>query len=206
MQVEFKSIAKRFDREWIIKDFSFTFESGNCYGIQGRNGAGKSTLLKMLAGHLSPSRGRLSFRLREKNLASSEVYPHLSYVAPYVDIIEEMSLLEALKFHFQFKPILPQFTVEELPQVLGLSLQKQRRINAYSSGMKQRVLLGLALFSNTPLLLLDEPTTTLDEQGQEWFQTQLDKCKKDRLVIIASNVKEDLIQCTRVINMRKVED
>jgi len=206
MQVEFEKVAKRYDREWIIRDFSYEFEADKCYGIQGRNGSGKSTLLRMLAGHLSPSRGRLSFRLRGKNLASSEVFPHLSYVAPYIDIIEEMNLSEALKFHFQFKPLLPQIKLAELPQVLGLSLQKQRRINTYSSGMKQRVLLGLALFSNTPLLLLDEPTTTLDKEGQAWFQEHLNNCKKDRLVVIASNVEEDLIQCTNVISMGKIED
>ncbi|MEL6143397.1 MAG: ATP-binding cassette domain-containing protein, partial [Bacteroidota bacterium] len=103
MRVELEGVAKRFDREWIIQDFSYTFKTGLCYGIEGRNGAGKSTLLRMIAGHLSPSRGRITFWLQDKKIASSEVYPHLSYVAPYIDVIEELSLVEALKFHFQFK-------------------------------------------------------------------------------------------------------
>ncbi|MEL6274837.1 MAG: ABC transporter ATP-binding protein [Bacteroidota bacterium] len=205
MRVELEGVAKRFDREWIIQDFSYTFKTGLCYGIEGRNGAGKSTLLRMIAGHLSPSRGRITFWLQDKKIASSEVYPHLSYVAPYIDVIEELSLVEALKFHFQFKPILPGFTVGELPQVLGLRFQQQRRINTYSSGMKQRVVLGLALFSNTPLLLLDEPTTTLDKEGQAWFQEQLTACKKNRLVVIATNVKEDLQQCETIISVGKNE-
>lgn len=201
--MELEKVSKRFDREWIIRDFDQTFEAGKCYGISGRNGSGKSTLLRLISGQLSPSRGRVHFQAAEKSLDAADVYPQLSMVGPYMDTIEELTLEEALRFHFQFKPLIPGLVLSELPQVLNLVSAQQRYINTYSSGMKQRVKLGLALFSNTPLVLLDEPTITLDQEGQNWFQTQLQKFKAKRLIIIASNVSEDLAQCEALITSWK---
>lgn len=201
LAIQLEKVAKRYDREWVIRDFSHELISGKCYGISGRNGAGKSTLLRLISGHLSPTRGRVSFSQSGKVLKSSDVYPLISYVGPYIDLIEELTLVEAIDFHFKFKTLRPGLTKEGLPQEQGLERWKQRPIKTYSSGMKQRVLLGLALFSDTPLLLLDEPTTTLDRSAQQWFQEKLAQHKTGRLVIIATNVEDDLAQCEEVIRI-----
>jgi ABC-type multidrug transport system ATPase subunit len=199
--VKLEKVAKRYDREWIIRDFNQELVAGMCYGISGRNGAGKSTLLRLMSGHLSPTRGRISFTRNGKAMKPAEVYPLLSYVGPYMDVIEELTLEEAIDFHFRFKRLRPGLSKAELPQEQGLDRWKQRPIKTYSSGMKQRVLLGLALFSDTPLLLLDEPTTTLDTAAQAWFQEKLAQHKTGRLVVIATNVKDDLAQCQEVIRI-----
>lgn len=199
LSVKLEKVAKRYDREWIIRDFSQELTSGKCYGISGRNGAGKSTLLRIISGHLSPTRGRVSFTSNGAALGSADVFPLISYVGPYIDLIEELTLEEAIDFHFQFKKLRPGLDKRELPQEQGLDRWKQRPIKTYSSGMKQRVMLGLALFSDTPLLLLDEPTTTLDTTAQAWFQEKLAQHKAGRLVVIATNVEEDLQQCEEVI-------
>lgn len=201
LTVQLEKVAKRYDREWIIRDFNQELETGKCYGISGRNGSGKSTLLRLMSGHLSPTRGRVTFSSDGEILKPADIYPLISYVGPYIDVIEELTLEEMIDFHFRFKPLRPGLSLSGLPQEQGLERWKQRPIKTYSSGMKQRVLLGLALFSDTPMLLLDEPTTTLDTTAQEWFQEKLADHKAGRLVVIATNVEEDLAQCEEVIRI-----
>ncbi len=204
MRIELEKLSKRYDREWIIRSFSYVFESGNCYGVNGRNGAGKSTLLRILSGHLTPSRGRIGFLQDGQNIAIEKLYPHLSLVGPYIDLIEELTLSELIDFHFQFKKLRPGIKKASLPDLFELSKYKKLKLNQFSSGMKQRVALGLALFADTELLLLDEPTTTLDQEARGWFQQHLAQQMAGRLVVIATNVEEDLQHCTHFIDMADV--
>ncbi len=199
--VELNGLSKRYDRDWVIREVSFRFESGHIYGITGRNGAGKSTLVRMIAGHLSPSRGKINYTFGEKSLNAAQIPPLLSYVGPYIDTIEEFTLNEALRFHFSFKPLRPGLSLETLPDRLGLSRAALQTVSSFSSGMKQRLLLGLAIYSHTPLLLLDEPTTTLDLPAQQWFQEQLAQHSNQRLIIIATNVESDLQACTQYLTL-----
>ncbi|MEM7571466.1 MAG: ATP-binding cassette domain-containing protein [Bacteroidota bacterium] len=201
LSIQLERVYKRFDREWIIKDFSYHFQTGAPYGIWGPNGSGKSTLLRLISGHLSASRGRIEFRFNQQNLAASSLYPYLSICAPYIDPIEELSLTEAIQFHFRFKKLRAGLDLSVLPQVFQLDGHQQRRIASFSSGMRQRVQLGLAICSDTPLLLLDEPSVTLDENGRDWLQSLLRQQRDDRLVIIASNERSDLAQCGTIIEI-----
>lgn len=205
MKIQLEKLSKRYDREWIVKQFTYDFVAGNTYGISGRNGAGKSTLLRILAGHLSASRGRISFYHQDQPLAAEAVYPLLSYVGPYVELIEEFTLDELIRFHFNFKPLRAGLALKDLPAKMELSKARKRPLNQYSSGMKQRVMLGLALYADTPLLLLDEPTITLDKEGRQWFHQQLAEQTDDgRLIVIATNMAEDLAPCNQLIDMGMV--
>ncbi|MEL7376655.1 MAG: ATP-binding cassette domain-containing protein [Bacteroidota bacterium] len=201
MDIECRQVSKRFDREWIIANFSHHFKSGRVYGISGPNGSGKSTLLRLLAGHLTPGRGQLQFTHQQKKIPASKVYPYLSICGPYIELIEELKLTEAINFHFRFKTRLADFSLSGLPQVFQLHGHENRLISSFSSGMRQRLQLGLALTSNTPLAILDEPTVTLDTNGKQWYQDLLSQCKKKRLVIIASNEMSDLQQCDEIVEL-----
>lgn len=202
MNIVLEGISKRYDREWILHSVDLELKTGNCYGISGRNGSGKSTLLRILSGHLSPSRGRVVFSDdRGQKLEAPEIYEQLSFVGPYIDLIEELSLDEAIRFHFQFKQLRPGIELEEIVRLMELTPHRRRPLRQFSSGMKQRVLLGLAFYSATNLLLLDEPTTTLDEIGKQWYQEQLRAHREGRLVVIASNLEEDLQQCQQLLDV-----
>ena len=201
LSIQLERVYKRFDREWIVKDFSYQFESGTVYGIWGPNGSGKSTLLRLISGHLSASRGRISFQINDQSIPASALYPYLSICAPYIDPIEELSLTEAIDFHFRFKKLRAGLELSALPQVFQLDGHQRRRISSFSSGMRQRVQLGLAICSDTPLLLRDEPSVTLDENGKAWAQELLKAQRKDRLVVIASNERSDLAQCQTIIEI-----
>ena len=201
LSLELTGVSKRFGRHWIIRDFSDSFTSNSQIGIRGRNGSGKSTLLRILCGQLTPSRGQVNFILQGEKLHVRNIYQYVSWTGPYIETVEELTIAEFLKFHFSLKPLLSDLTVTDIPVLLELDHVRNRKLSDCSSGMRQRVLLGSALYADTPLLLLDEPTVTLDEQSVSWFHNQLAASCKNRLVIIASNDEHDLKGCERVLQL-----
>jgi len=201
MKIELQGVGKRYRTEWILRRVELSLEAGRRYAITGPNGSGKSTLLKMLSGHLTPSKGKIRFYQGGKQLPVDQVYPHLSYAAPYIELIEEFTLWEALQFHQRFKPLMSGLDAEALYQRLNFHKARHKPISNFSSGMKQRLKLILAICSDTPLLLLDEPTTNLDAEGIQWYRQLIDEYTTGRLLLIASNVAVDFDFCEEQIDI-----
>ena len=210
MKVSLTDAGKRFNREWVFRHLTFTFEEAQSYAIVGPNGSGKSTLLQVLSGSMQLSEGKgewsmVNARLNESfgqgELPAEKVYSHVSICAPYVEVVEEMTLKEFLSFHQGFKPFLPGFTVEKIISVLDLKHAADKQIRFYSSGMKQRVKLAQAIFSDVPLVLLDEPCTNFDGAGIALYhQLMKDHCK-NRLLIVSSNDEVEYGFCGEKINI-----
>lgn len=201
MKIELKNVAKRYRLEWILRNVSLTFESGHQYAITGPNGSGKSTLLKLLSGHLSPSKGERFFSEAGKVLDIDRVYQHLCYAAPYLELIEEFTLKEAIDFHQRFKPFRNGLNTPQMIDLLGFKRSKNKFVRNFSSGMKQRLKLALAICTESSILLLDEPTTNLDQEGCAWYHQLIRDFTGQRLVVIASNVADDLKFCESEINI-----
>lgn len=201
MNITLKNLGKRYRLEWVFRGMDYRFEAGGRYAILGSNGSGKSTLMKVLSGHLSPSKGIASFDIQGKKILAEDVYKQISYAAPYIDLIEELSLEEAIAFHSKIKPLLPGLTPSHIFELLSLTRAKRKEIRHFSSGMKQRLKLALAVCSNTPLLLLDEPSTNLDQQGIEWYKGLVNEFAASRLTIIASNDPHDVAFCTEHLSV-----
>ena len=195
MTIDLKNAGKRYRLDWIFRGIDYTFSAGERYAILGPNGSGKSTLLKVLSGHLTPSKGKVSFQNNGKDIDPDVVYRYISYAAPYIELIEEFTLEEALKFHAGLKPLLPGFTPAKLYELLALPRSRTKEIRFFSSGMKQRVKLALAVCTDTPVLLLDEPATNLDVQGVAWYKNLIADYAAARLVVIASNDPHDADFC-----------
>lgn len=185
--ISVEKIGKRFNREWIFRNFTFTFESGNVYAITGPNGSGKSTLLQVLWGQTPQSAGNLNYAKDGNPISMENVYKHLSIAAPYMDLIEEFTLEEQIRFHFSMKKALNNLSPAKLMDIMALSHAKDKYIGNFSSGMKQRLKLGLAFFTESDILFLDEPGTNLDKQAFTWYLDHLHQVSGERLVIIASN-------------------
>ncbi|QHL88885.1 ATP-binding cassette domain-containing protein [Nibribacter ruber] len=194
MQIKLTSVGKRYNYEWIFRNLSYEFVSGKAYAILGHNGSGKSTLLSLLSGFQLLSEGEIAYSIGGKPLLVEQVYHHLSLAAPYQDLLEELTLEEMIQFHTRFKG-LRSITAQQLPDVLQLQKAKHKLVRDFSSGMRQRLKLGLAIYSDTPFLLLDEPTTNLDQAGVAWYLEHLAQNRKDRLVIIGSNVPHEYNFC-----------
>ena len=202
MDIILDNVAKRYRFEWIFRNINFEFNSGSSYAIVGPNGAGKSTFLKILSGHLSPTKGKIDFVKNGAAIDKDYVYRQVSYAAPYIDLIEELTLVEAIDFHRKFKPFLNDLQPKDLEEMLRFSKSSHKEVKYFSSGMKQRLKLVLALCSDTDILLLDEPTTNLDKQGIGWYLDLIDQFRQDRLLIIASNIEADYSFCEKQLNIQ----
>lgn len=198
--LQLENLGKRFNRHWIFRHLNYTFQSGIAYAITGANGSGKSTLLQVLSGAVTLSEGSVKLTIdwsqRATNIIAPEKhYQQLSVAAPYLEVIEEMTLTEFLEFHFRFKPMRPGFTIPKIIELVQLKTAANRQIRHYSSGMKQRVKLAQAIFSDVPIILLDEPLTNLDTKGEELYNQLVENFCKDRLLIICSNNEAEMHFC-----------
>lgn len=187
MKINLSQAGKRFNREWIFRNTTLEFEGNTAYAITGPNGSGKSTLLQCLAGMMQLSEGKIDYTIDGRQLANEQAYKQISFCAPYVELIEEMTLLEFFNFHSQFKNFLPGISLQKIIERLELQAAAKKQMRYYSSGMKQRVRLAQAIFSDTPVLLLDEPCSNFDLQGIELYHSLINEYCKNRLVIVSSN-------------------
>ncbi|TMI94066.1 MAG: ATP-binding cassette domain-containing protein [Bacteroidetes bacterium] len=201
MKVSLTDAGKRFNRDWIFRHLTYTFEEGNSYAIVGPNGSGKSTLLQVLSGAMQASEGTCEWSIRNRQLPNDEVYNHVSICAPYLEVVEEMTIKEFLGFHHHFKPFLASLSIDCIIASVGLSEAVRKQIRYYSSGMKQRVKLAQAFFSDTPILLLDEPCTNLDVTGIELYHKLIEDYCVNRLVIVSSNDEIEYKFCRKRINV-----
>lgn len=188
MKISLDQVSKRFQRHRIFKDVSHTFVSPGAYALLGPNGSGKSTLLRIIAGMQSPSAGKVIYEQDNgTEIKTSDIFSYVSFCAPGQELVEEFTLREFLDFHFSFKRPLDGHTTSGIIELSGLSAAADKPIYDYSSGMKQRVKLLQAIFSDTPILMLDEPCSNLDEKGVNQYREWMDRYAAGRLVFVASN-------------------
>ncbi|MDX5345650.1 MAG: ABC transporter ATP-binding protein [Hymenobacteraceae bacterium] len=195
MQINLSNLGKRYNFEWIFRNLSYEFSSGSSYAILGHNGSGKSTLLNIISGHHLSSEGTLTYSLQNKPLPAEKLYQYLSITAPHLELVEELTLQEMLQFHIKFKPLRHNLSTQQLLDRMNLTKARDKHVKDFSSGMKQRLKLALAIYADTPLLLLDEPTTNLDEEGVAWYRQHLFENMESRLVIVGSNILHEYDFC-----------
>ena len=191
MRITAKNLSKRFNREWIFKNLNYQFTSPATYAIIGPNGSGKSTLLQVLWGQMMPSEGSVVYEMNEKEIAQPDFFKHAAIAAPYMDLIDEFTLGEMVKFHFSFKEIWDNKSTEEVIERTGLGHARHKTISNFSSGMRQRLKLGLAFNSRCHALFLDEPTTNLDIKAIDWYNENLAMVPDETVVFIASNQEHE---------------
>lgn len=204
MKISLDSVQKKFARQYIFKNVSLTFETANSYALLGANGSGKSTLLRIIGGMQNPSKGIIRYSdYHDRAIGRENIFRYVSYCAPGMELIEEMTLQEFLLFHFRFKPILKTLSVEKIISITGLEKAKNKLLNDFSSGMKQRVKLAQAIFADTPVLLLDEPCSNLDTGGIRQYHNWIEEFSRDRLLIVASNEEREYSFCLHHIHVEQ---
>jgi len=201
MKISLTDAGKRFNRDWIFRHLTYEFSAGQSYAIIGPNGSGKSTLLQVLSGGMQLNEGNGQWVMNNKQLASEHIYNSISICAPYLEVVEEMTLTEFLNFHSVFKPFLSSITSEKIISILGLENAVNKQIRNYSSGMKQRVKLAQAIFSDVPIVLLDEPCTNLDLTGIQLYHDLINEHCKNRMVVVSSNDEVEYGFCKERLNV-----
>ena len=205
MKISLTDAGKRFNRDWIFRHFTYSFESGQSYAIIGPNGSGKSTLLQALSGNMLLSEGKINYEARSLTYDNDEVYQRISICAPYLELVEEMTLVEFFDFHTGFKPFLEKISTKQVIGRLGLDAAANKQIRYYSSGMKQRVKLAQAIFSDVDTILLDEPCTNLDAAGIELYHSLVKEHCSNRLIIVSSNDETEFSFCRHRITMTDIK-
>ncbi len=200
--IDLKNISKRYNKQWIFKDISFTFNGPAAYVIKGQNGSGKTTLLQLISGNLQQSKGEISYNINGENIFIEDVFNYVSYASPYIELYEEYTLIETINFQASFKPFKNNLSTQEIITILNLENAQDKTLKQFSTGMKQRVKLALAILCDAPILLLDEPTSNLDKNIIKWYQQLIKDYTKDKLVIVCSNDnQEEYYFCTQEINI-----
>lgn len=206
MNFELINIGKRYNYEWIFREVNYEFTSENNYVILGANGSGKSTLLQIIAGNFISSEGIIKYRSQKSEVRSGtqdsglktqdliipeeEIFKHISFASPYLELFDEFTLIESIEFQAQFKPFFKGLTTKQIIELTQLEKSQDKQLKYYSSGMKQRVRLALAILCDTPLLLLDEPASNLDKKSIDWYQNLVAQYSNNRLIIVCSNEQE----------------
>ena len=195
MRITLDQTGKRFNYDWIFRRVNTSFEAGQRYAILGPNGSGKSTLLQVISGHLLHNEGTVSYHYSDSSLAPDQFFQYCAIAAPYLELIEEFTLAESIDFHLQFKQFIPGVTPQKAAEAVGLQSSMRKQVKHFSSGMKQRLKLALAIFSDVPVLLLDEPCTNLDAAGVKLYQELITTYAKDRMIIVSSNDEQEYFMC-----------
>lgn len=205
MKITLIDAGKRFNRDWIFRHLEYEFLPRQHYAIIGPNGSGKSTLLQVVAGAIAISEGSAAYvhYPSGETIQPDHAYRYLSLSAPYLELVEEMTAAEFLQFHGSFKPFLPGLTTGAMLAEVGLGGAVDKQIRFFSSGMKQRLKLAQALFSDTAVLLLDEPCTNLDSEGISLYQRLIGEYGGHRLVVVSSNDPQEYDFCRERINITK---
>jgi ABC-type multidrug transport system ATPase subunit len=201
MLITLQNISKKFNNQWIFRSVDMQLFDGNAYAITGSNGSGKSTLLSVLSGYLSPTLGKILYEHKGKPINVEDIFKHISIAAPYLELIEEYTLSELIDFHFSFTSFISGENKESLISFINLQQARDKQIRFFSSGMKQRVKLGLALFSDKPILLLDEPTVNLDNEGIHWYQKSVQMYALGKLLVICSNQPHEYMFVDNIFKM-----
>jgi len=194
--------GKKFQRQWVFRNLKLEVNGPEKIAITGSNGSGKSTLLQIISGFQSLSEGTIQFSKNSVSIPAEQWYNQVAYASPYLDLPEEYNIEELLSFYAVFKPFLKDLNHHQIIEIIQLSSGNNKAIKFFSSGMKQRLKLGIAILSDVPVILLDEPLSNLDKEGHIWYQQILSQYSQNKTVIICSNhVEDEIIFCERKINI-----
>ena len=191
MRIILEGAGKKYNKEWIFKGINKSISTGLPLAVIGPNGSGKSTLMLIISGWTLPSSGSVSYYQEENPIPPEEFYKSIDFIAPYTELVEELTLAEFLKFHFSFKSLKEGMNIKEVITKSRLEGNEEKFIKHFSSGMKQRLKLSLGIYSSSPILLLDEPTTNLDKENKKWYYEEIMAILENKAVIIASNTAEE---------------
>jgi heme exporter protein A len=194
------SVKKTFGRRLIFSGINFVLNNNGIFGIGGANGSGKSTLAKIISGLISPSGGRVIHKYDSKEIMPEKLHNHIGFVSPYLVLYDEFTAAENFHFISKIRGIpLDKNKADDLLKQFLLFNRKDDPVKTYSSGMKQRLKFIFALMHSPDLIVLDEPTSNLDEEGKQSVYNLIRQESENKIVIIASNEERDLQLCSEKI-------
>ncbi len=192
IKLEVQNLAKRFGPRKVFSDINFSLETGQSIAIVGPNGSGKSTLLKLLIGFNYPTKGKVIFSENGRTLEFDAYRRRLALVSPYLALYGSLTAHENLRFFAKVNgDNVTDDQIEKTLSSIGLAGRGDDFVAAYSSGMLQRLKYAVAMLKNPDILMVDEPTSNLDDAGKKIISDLIDARRRESIIIIATNEKED---------------
>ncbi len=202
IRISLETIGKRHQHLWTFRGIDYVFEEKTRTAITGFNGSGKSTLLQIISGYQQASEGKITYNYNSKEVASEKLFNLLSIGAPYIDLPEELSIAELIYYFTPFKEFQSGISIPAFLEISQLAHAREKSIKQFSSGMKQRLKLAMAILSDAPLLLLDEPLSNLDAIGVVWYKQMIENYASQKTIIVASNnIEDEIYFCRERINI-----
>jgi ABC-2 type transport system ATP-binding protein len=204
--VEVRDLSKRFGKVVAVEGITFTVPAGKVTALLGGNGAGKTTTISMLLGLLLPTTGSIRILGEDMQKHRHRVLPRMNFSSPYVDLPHRLTVRENLKIYallYGVEQIAAQ--IERLAEELDLASMLHRPVGQLSAGQKTRVALAKALINEPDLMLLDEPTASLDPDTADWVRGYLEKYQSRTgatLLIASHNMAEVERLCQEVLMLR----
>ncbi|MGZ3899016.1 MAG: ABC transporter ATP-binding protein [Bacteroidia bacterium] len=202
ISISLSSLGKKFGSEWIFRKLDSEIVYGDKLLVSGGNGSGKSTLLQVISGYVTPNEGSVNYNISGRSIEAEEIRKYVSFASPYIQLVEDFTLAETIEHAMIFKPFMNKLSAEDVIDIIELSHAGNKFIKQFSSGMKQRLKLGLAILSDTPVLLLDEPVSNLDKPSIAWYKNLIQAYTTGRTVIVCSNnIEDEHFFCMKGINI-----
>jgi len=202
ISIRLQSVSKKYYREWVFKDLDLEIKPGARLALLGANGSGKSTLLQVMCGYLIPDAGTVKFTSSNGEIKQEEAHEHVSFASPFLQLSEEFTLKEIIEHSAIYKPFQSDMNSIQIIEVIELKAAANKQLKYFSSGMKQRVKLGLAILADSELLFLDEPLSNLDANGVKWYQHMIAQYAANKTIVVCSNaVKEEYSFCEKELNI-----
>jgi ABC-type multidrug transport system ATPase subunit len=200
--IQVTNAGKKFGREWIFRKVNLEIKSTEKVVILGLNGSGKSTLLQAMTGYLTLNEGSVTYSNNQQKTEDEQQYKLISLASPYLELVEDFTLQEQIEHAHIYKPFINHLSIAQVVELSGLSAHKDKFIKLFSSGMRQRLKLTLAILADAPVLFLDEPTTNLDATVIDWYKNMIAIYAMHKTIVVCSNsIKEEYGFCERIITM-----
>ena len=202
ISIQLNNIGKRYIREWIFRKIDLTISQSDKIVLLGSNGSGKSTLLQIISNYQLASEGKITYLNNNKEIEEDKIYQHLSIASPYMELIEDYSPIELIQHQSIYKPFFNQLNPKQILEIAELNHVANKYIKYFSSGMKQRIKIALAVLADCPLLFLDEPVSNLDKEAIAWYKNLIKEYAMNKTIIVCSNkITDEYEFCQKEINI-----
>ena len=207
--IEVEKLNKTYDKKIAVKNLNFVINKGKIIGLLGPNGCGKTTTIAMILGLLKPTSGRVMINGKNIEKERINLLEKMNFISPYVELPKKLSVEENLKVYGRLYGVKNlKDKIDDLMEKLNLTELRKRKTGELSSGQKNRISLAKALINDPEILLLDEPTASLDPDVGDYVRSFIEHyaSNKDATILLAShNMNEVERLCHEVMMMKNGE-